>query len=161
MACLVAQAMRAADRQRHLPGVLGLARDGRQQERPGSDGFAMMLWIGQTHEQTPPVVDQRYHPGEQPAACQVLCREAAPSPLILQFIKHVFTVSSIPIQLPEGQDFAIERGDQGGVFPNRFVGPDLGKRQPRLRGVRLFGDRQITGQLAAQQDDAALAAPAE
>ena len=72
-----------------------------------------------------------------------------------------FTVSSIPIQLPEGQDFAIERGDQGGVFPNRFVGADPGKRQPRLRGVCLFGDRRVAGQLAAQQDDAALTAPAE
>ena len=43
--------MRAADGQRHLAGVLGSARDGRQQQRPCGDRFAMMFRVGQADEQ--------------------------------------------------------------------------------------------------------------
>ncbi len=82
-ACLVAHAMRAADGQRHLTGVLGFARDRRQQQRPSGDRLAVMLRVGQTGEQVPPVVDQRHRAGEQSAARQIVRRETAPAPLVL------------------------------------------------------------------------------
>src|SRR5271157_763109 len=99
LACLVAHAMRAADGQRHLTSVLGSPGDGRQQQGPAGDRLAMMLWIGQTGEQAPPVVDKGHGTGEQPASRQVLCREATPAPLVLEFIEDVFTVGPIAVQL--------------------------------------------------------------
>ena len=57
---LVAQAMAAADGQRHLAGVLGSARAGGQQQGPGGDRLAMMFGVGQGGKQAPPVVDQRH-----------------------------------------------------------------------------------------------------
>ena len=59
-ACQMSRAVRAADGQRHLAGMLGSPRDGGQQQRPAGYRLAMMLRIGQAHEQAPPVVDQRY-----------------------------------------------------------------------------------------------------
>src|SRR3954451_14985659 len=74
--------------------------------------------ISQTHEQAPPIVDQSNAASEQPAALQVLCREPAPAPLVLQFVEPVLAVRPIAIQLTQGQNFAVQRGDQRGVFPN-------------------------------------------
>ncbi len=73
---LVAQAMAAADGQRHLAGVLGSARAGGQQQGPGGDRLAMMFGVGQGGKQAPPVVDQRHRACEQLAARQILYREA-------------------------------------------------------------------------------------
>jgi hypothetical protein len=50
---LVAHAMRAADGQPHLTGVLGWARAGRQHQRPAGDRLAMMLGISKADEQIP------------------------------------------------------------------------------------------------------------
>jgi hypothetical protein len=136
---LVAHAMRAADGQRHLTGVLGSPGDCREQQRPGGDRLAMMFGIGQAGEQAPPIVRQRHDAGEQPATRQVLCRETAPTPLVLQFIEHVFTVGSIAIQLPQRQDLAVQRGDQGGIFPKLLVRSNLGKAKQWLCWIRAIG----------------------
>ena len=58
-----------------------------------------MIGIGQTDKQAPPIVDQRNTAGEQPAALQVVRREAAPSPLVLQLVEGVLTIAPIAVQL--------------------------------------------------------------
>jgi hypothetical protein len=141
--------MRAANRQRHLTGMLRSPRDRRQQQRPTGDRLAMMLGIGQAGEQAPPIVSQGDDPSEQPATRQVLCREAAPAPLVFQFIENVFTVGSIAIQLTQREDLAVKRCDQGGVFPKLVVWSDLGEPKQRLCGVCPIGHCQVATQFAA------------
>jgi hypothetical protein len=97
--------------------------------------------VSQADRNTGPVVDQSAGVGEQLATRNILCREATPAPLVLQFIKHVFRVGSIAIQLTQRQDLVIQPSDQGGIFPNRLVRPDLGKsavrwRQPSWQSAR-------------------------
>src|SRR3954468_9317021 len=117
--------MRAADRQRDLAGMARLSRDGLQQQRPAGNRFASMNRISQTHEQAPPIVDQSNAASEQPAALQVLCREPAPAPLVFQFVEPVLAVRPIAIQLTQGQNFAVQRGDQRGVFPDLAFASDI------------------------------------
>src|ERR1700712_6068045 len=119
-----------------------------------------MRGVGQADEQAPPVVNQRHDTSEQSAACEVLCCETAPAPLVLQFIEHVFRVGPITVQLPQCQDFAVQRGDQGGVVPKLFVGLVHAETEQELRAIRAAGSRLVGGLPAAQQNDAALTAPA-
>ena len=49
-ACLVLHAMRAADGQRHLAGMLGARGDRRQQQGAAGDRLAVMFRVGQTDE---------------------------------------------------------------------------------------------------------------
>jgi len=95
----------------------------------------MMLRIGEAHEQAPPVVDQRHTARQQPAAFEIMRGEAAPAPLVLQLVERVLAVCPIAIQLTEGQDLAVERGHQRGVFPDLPIRPDLGKAELRLSRV--------------------------
>ena len=85
---------------------------GGQQQRAAGDGFTMMLGISEADEQAPPVVDQRNSPCEQPAACEVLRREAAPAPLVFQLVERVLAIRPIAIQLTQGQDLVVQRRDQ-------------------------------------------------
>ena len=111
-ACQMLLAMRAADRQPHLAGMVGSPRQGGEQERPAGYRLTMMLRIGKAHEQAPPVVDQRHTARQQPAAFEIMRGEAAPAPLVLQFVECVLAVCPIAIQLTERQDLAVERGHQ-------------------------------------------------
>src|SRR5262245_40577454 len=88
--------MRAAHRQRGAAGVLGFAGNRLQQQRPAGDDFAMLIGIGQPDKQAPPVVDQRHAGGQQAATFQILGREAAPAPMVLQLIKRVLAIRSWP-----------------------------------------------------------------
>src|SRR5271168_4526274 len=103
-------AVRAADRQRHLAGMVCSSRQGGEQKRPAGYRFTMMLRIGEAHEQAPPVVDQRHTARQQPAAFEIMRGEAAPAPLVLQFVERVLAVCPIAIQLTKRQDLAVERG---------------------------------------------------
>jgi len=58
--------------------------------------------------------------------------------------------------LTKRQDLVAKRGHQGCVFPHFAAAVDFGKAQSLLRGR--LGQRQITAQLAAQQDDPLLSA---
>src|ERR1019366_10453685 len=107
---LVPRRMCAADGQCQLPGVLGWPCDRGQQQWPCGDRLAMMVRISETHEQAPPIIDQRHRAREQTASRQILCGEAAPTPLVLQLVKRVLAVGTIAIQLPERQDFRVQRG---------------------------------------------------
>src|ERR1700730_10479911 len=112
----------------------------------------MMLRIGEAHKQAPPVVDQRHTARQQPAAFEIMRGEAAPTPLVLQLVERVLAVCPIAIQLTEGQDLAVERGHQRGVFPDLPIRPDPGKAEPRLSGGAVIDDRQRTLQLTPPQN---------
>src|SRR5437763_697878 len=107
-------AMRAADPQRDLPSVARLSRDGLQQQRSAGNRLAPMIRISQAHEQAPPVINQGNAAGEQAAALQILRREPAPTPLVLQLVEPILAVRPIAIQLTQAQNFAVQRGDQRG-----------------------------------------------
>ena len=83
-------AVAAGDRHGGLAGVAGLAADGVKQQWPAGDGFAMMIGIGQPHKQIPPVEEQSNEARHQMAAFEITGREAAPTPLIFQFIENIF-----------------------------------------------------------------------
>jgi hypothetical protein len=50
----------------------------------------MMVGVDQADEQRPPIVGQCYIARQQAAAFQIMGREAAPAPVVLEFIKGVF-----------------------------------------------------------------------
>jgi hypothetical protein len=75
-------AVAAGDRHGGAAGVAGLPADGLKQQWPASDRFAMMIGIGQAHEQIPPVEEQGDHTRRQTAALEVAGREAAQPPLV-------------------------------------------------------------------------------
>jgi hypothetical protein len=48
-------------------------------------------------------------------------REAAPTAVVLQFVEPVLAVGAITVKLPDRQDFRVQRGRQGGIFPQLLV----------------------------------------
>src|SRR6059058_1820368 len=145
--------MRAADRQLGLPSMARLPGNRLQQQWPAGDRLTMMLRIGQAYEQAPPVVNETNNAGEQPAALQVLRRETAPAPVALQFIKGVFAICAITIELAQSQNLAVQRTYQSGVFPSLPLASNLSKAEQRQLGMRAVENRERAIELAAQQDD--------
>jgi hypothetical protein len=119
--------MRAGNSQRCLTAVAHSLGNAGKEKRPAGDGFQMLVGFGQPHEQVPPVVDQRDHACDETAACQILCCEPAPAPLVLQFVKYVLAICPIAIKLRDGEHFLRERGDEHSVFVQLGVGADLRK----------------------------------
>lgn len=68
--------MKSGKRDCGLPGMLRPAPDRGHQPGAAGNGLAPRFGIGQSDEETPPVVDQRHCPGGQLAAMQVVRREA-------------------------------------------------------------------------------------
>ena len=68
--------------------MASLFADGVEHQRTRGDGLGMLMGIGQADEQTPPVVDQGGDPSHEAAAFEILGGEAAPSPVVLQFIER-------------------------------------------------------------------------
>ena len=91
---------------------------------------------------------------------QILRCKAAPGLLVLQFIEDILAIGSVAIQLTQRQDFAIQRRDQSGVFPQLLVGFDLAEAQQCLPRLGAVVDGDAVRQFAAQQDDTAVPAPA-
>src|SRR6266849_5630533 len=110
-------AMAAGDGHGGAAGMAGLSADSLEQQRPAGDGFAMMIGVGQASEQIPPIAHQRDAARHQAAALEIASREAAPAPLVFQFVEAVLAIGTVAIELAEGQDFAAQRGDQNGVLP--------------------------------------------
>ena len=54
--------------------MAGLSADRLEQQGPAGDGFTMMIGIGQTDEQIPPVEHQRDAAGHEAAALEVARR---------------------------------------------------------------------------------------
>jgi hypothetical protein len=85
-------AVAAGDRHGGAAGVAGLPADGLKQQWPAGDRFAMMMGVGQAHEQIPPVEEQRDHARNQAAALEIAGRKAAPAPLVLQLIENILDI---------------------------------------------------------------------
>src|ERR1700691_4436044 len=155
-------AMAAGDRHRGASGVAGvlvLSPDGLKQQWPAGDRFAMMIGIGQPHEQIPPVEEQRDQARHQTAALEVAGREAAPAPLVLQLVEDVLTIGAVAIELAEGKNLAVERGHQNGVFPDFAAVADLGEAEPQLARIIAFSKRQRSLKAPPQDHDATVPAP--
>ena len=78
--------------------MLGFGGDTVQQERSTGNRFVMLVGIGESHEEIPPVVDKRHHAGHEAAAFEIVGGEATPTPLVVQFIKIVFGIRSIAVE---------------------------------------------------------------
>jgi len=96
--------VQAGDRETCLSGVVCVRGDAMQQERSTGDRLEMFVWLGQPHEQRPPVVDEGDHPCHEPAARQILGGEAAPAPLVFQLVEVVLGIGPIAIELGECED---------------------------------------------------------
>src|ERR1700730_15932501 len=68
--------VRAADRHSGASGMVGLSTNRLQQQWATGDRLAVMVRIGQTHEQVPPVEDEGDNARHDPAARQVVGGEA-------------------------------------------------------------------------------------
>jgi hypothetical protein len=72
---------------------------------------------------------RRYCDRSDLAAVHVLRREAAPSPLVLQFVEAVFAIAPIAIQLSDRSDVVLGIGHQHRVFPQLRAVLDAVMRQ--------------------------------
>src|SRR6267142_1791701 len=69
--------VRTADRHSGASGVVGLSTNRLQQQWATGDRLAVMVRIGQTHEQVPPVEDEGDNACHDPAARQVVGGKSA------------------------------------------------------------------------------------
>ena len=81
---LVEVGVLAGQRNRGLARVLGAPTDRGHQPGPAGDRFEPGFGVGQTHEQTPPVVEECHRTRRQLATVQIVRGEAIPAPLILE-----------------------------------------------------------------------------
>ena len=86
----------------------------------------MVVGIGQADKQIPPIEDQRDAARHQLTTLEVMRREAAPAPMVLQFVKAVFTIGAIAVELANSENLTAQRRDQNGVLPNLATIVDLG-----------------------------------
>ena len=84
-------------------------RDGAQQQGTACDGFSVPIRLGQTNKDVPPIIKQRDHARRQATAREILRDEAAPAPLILQFVENILSVSAVAIELAEAPHLLDER----------------------------------------------------
>src|SRR5271166_656156 len=134
--------------------------DGVQQQRPAGDGFSMPIRLGQTNEDVPPIVKQRDEARGQTTTRQVVGDEAAPAPLVLQFVENILPVAAIAIELAEARQVLDEGGRENRIFVNILAGADVDERELRLALIVHRGRRQRTLDAPPQHDDPALPAPA-
>jgi len=69
----------------------------------------MPVRLNQTDEDAPPIIEQRDHARGKPAPGKVLCDEAAPAPLVFQFIENIFVIAAIAIQLAVARELLAKR----------------------------------------------------
>ena len=146
-------------RQPGLTAVAGLARNPVQKKRPAGDRLAVVIGVRQTHEQAPPVVDQANQAGHVLAALQILRREAAPAPLVLQLVEAVLRVRTVPIELRHRQHLQIERGRQNRELPDARARLRVCPEQIAL-AVIAPRQRHRPGKPPAQHNHATRTAPA-
>src|SRR6202023_3572543 len=99
--------VRAADRHSGASGMVGLSTNRLQQQWATGDRLAVMVRIGQTHEEVPPVEDEGDNGWHDPAARDVMGGEAAPAPMVLQFVEAVLTIAAVAIELTDGQNLGL------------------------------------------------------
>jgi hypothetical protein len=93
-------AVTAGDGHGGAAGMDRLWANGLEQQWPTGDGLTMMIGVGQTDEQVPPVVHQRDAACHQPAAFEVARLEATPAPLVLQLVEA--SISAKPRRCSSG-----------------------------------------------------------
>src|ERR1700731_755917 len=99
--------VRAGDRHRGASSMVGLSTNRLQQQWATGDRLAVMVRIGQTHEEVPPVEDEGDNACHDPAARHVMGGEAAPTPMVLQFVEAVLTIAAVAIELTDGQNLGL------------------------------------------------------
>src|SRR5436305_14726206 len=109
--------VRAADRHSGASGMVGLSTNRLQQQRATGDRLAVMVRIGQTHEEVPPVEDEGDNACHDPAARQVVGGKSAPAPVVLQLVEAVLTISAVAVKLPNRENLGLQRGHQNSIFP--------------------------------------------
>ena len=126
-------------RQPRLTGMVGLAANPVKKKRPAGARLAVVIGIGQAHEQTPPIVDQRDQSRHVLAALQVPRGEAAHAPLVLQLVEAVLRVRPVPVELGDRANLKIKRRRQNRELPD-----------PRAR-LRVGPERIALAVIAARQ----------
>src|SRR5271166_2844539 len=108
--------------------------DGMQEQWPAGDGLHMPVRLDQTNEDAPPVVKQRDHARGQSATSKVLRDEAAPAPLVFQFVKNILAIAAIAIQLAETYKLFVKRSDEDGIFVDVDAHANFDESQRLLPG---------------------------
>ncbi len=94
---------------------------------------------------------------------QIVRGEAAPAPLVLQFVEGVLRIGPVSVELTEREHFVIEIGHQYGVFVpgDAFAALAIGLDEAQqLLPMLILGNEHFALQGAAQHDDTPLRLPA-
>ena len=102
----------AADSQASLSGMARLFGNPVEHQWAAGDGLGMLVGVGKPDEQAPPVVNSGGDPGHEPAAFDVLGGKASPTPVIFEFIKIIFGIGTVPVQLGDTEHFIAQGGHQ-------------------------------------------------
>ena len=82
---------------------------------------------------------------------QIAGGEAAPAPLVLQFVEGIFAIGAIAVELGERQNLLVEGSNEHAVFVGIRARPDLNEAERQLTGAG-SGDGHAFLQPAAQDD---------
>ena len=80
-----------------LATALDLPTDSGHEHRAAADGLAVVLFVVKPNIQTPPVVNESDEIGHEPAGGEVARGEAAPAPLVFEFVKAVFRIGAVAV----------------------------------------------------------------
>ena len=80
--------------------------------------------------------------------------------MVLQFIKGIFAIGAIAVELGERQNLLLKGGDKHAVFVGLRARPDLNEAERQLARAVASGDGHALFHSPAQDDDLALTAPA-
>ena len=87
------------------PCVFGLPGHAMQEKGAAGYGLGMFFGASQADKQAPPVINQGDEAACQAAPFEVFGGKSTPAPLVFQFVKTVFTVGPITIELGNGENF--------------------------------------------------------
>src|SRR5215813_109652 len=94
--------------QGRLASVTKALGDTGQEQRPAGDRLEMPSGLGEPHKEIPPIVDQGDETGRKPATGQIVRREPAPAPLVLQFIEGILAIRPVAIELAKSEKLSFE-----------------------------------------------------
>jgi hypothetical protein len=121
----------AGNAQRRLARVTQALSDTGQEQRPAGDRLKMPSGLGEPDEQVPPVVDKGDETGRKPAPGEIMRREPAPPPVVLQFIEGILAIRPVAIELAECENLGVERSHQRRVLVH-LAAFDLDERKSEL-----------------------------
>src|SRR5208337_5178929 len=96
----------------------------------------------------------------QTATRQVAGDEAAPAPLVLQFVENILPVAAVAVELAKARQVLDQGGRENRIFVTILAGADVDERELRLPLIVHRGRRQRALDAPPQHDDPALPAPA-